>query len=126
MEVFALPDVLQHYAQFRGEIAGILDPRCYTIEWLDEQIWSGKFQLWASPEAVLITKVRTYPAGARDCHAMIAAGDLKAITDLRARAEDWARGEGVEFASCASRPGWARILERFGYRLFQTECRKEL
>lgn len=126
MEVFALPKSWQQYVRFRDEIAGILDPRCYTIDWLDEQLWAGKMTLWASDEAVLITKLKTYPAGAREIHAMCAAGDLEAISDLRARAEESARGEGVEFASAASRPGWARILERFGYELHQIEMRKEL
>lgn len=126
MEVFALPKSWQQYVRFRDEIASILDPRLYSIEWLDEQLWADKFMLWASDEGVLITELRTYPAGARDIHAMVAAGSLEAISDLRERAEQWARGEGVEFASAASRPGWARILERFGYELHQVEMRKVL
>lgn len=114
------------YVQHRDALAAMLDPRLYTIEWLDEQIASGKFTLWANDNAVLITELRTYPAGAREIHAMTAAGSLESISELRERAEQWARGVGVEFASAASRPGWARVLERFGYEIHQVEVRKEL
>lgn len=116
----------QHYLAFRDDIAAILDPRCYTIEWLDEQILTGTMQLWADETAALVTQFKHYPAGARELHAMVAAGSLEGISEMRVRAEDWARGLGIEFASAASRPGWARILERFGYALHQIEMRKEL
>lgn len=116
----------QAYLGRRDDIAQILDPRCYTIDWLDRQLWAGKFQLWANADAVMVTELREYPAGARDLHAMAAAGSLEGISEIRARAEEWARGSGVEFASAASRPGWVRVLERCGYELHQVEMRKEL
>lgn len=119
-------DGWQHYVSFRPELCKAFDPRCYSIEWLDGQVFSGRFQLWACPEAVLVTEVKMYPTGARDLHGMIAAGSLEGISRMRERSEDWARGEGVEFASAASRPGWARVLERHGYALHQVELRKEL
>jgi hypothetical protein len=114
------------YLSRRSDIASILDPRCYSIEWLDQQLATGRMQLWANGDAVLITELRHYPAGAREIHAMVASGSLEGISELRERAEEWARGLGVEFASAASRPGWERVLGRFGYELHQVEMRKEL
>lgn len=114
------------YLSRRADIAGILDPRCYTVEWLDGELWSGRLHLWANDDAVLVTELRQYPAGAREIHAMVASGSLEGISELREQAEQWARGSGVEFASAASRPGWERVLSRFGYELHQVEMRKEL
>lgn len=116
----------QAYLSRRDEIASILDPRCYTIEWLDHQLETGRFHLWADDAAVLITELKQYPAGARDIHAMVAAGSLDGISELRERAEQWARGMGIEFASAASRPGWDRVLRQYGYETHQVEMRKEL
>ena len=131
MIVSYLPDPESHplwqaYLARRDDIASILDARCYTIEWLDGELWAGRLNLWANENAVLVTELRQYPAGAREIHAMVAAGSLEGISELRARAEIWARGSGVEFASAASRPGWERVLERYGYELHQVELRKVL
>jgi hypothetical protein len=120
------PNGWHEYVSRRDQIAELLDPRCYTIKWLDLQIIDAKAHVFANPEAVIIVEVRVYPAGAREIHGLCAAGDLPAILDLIEQAESWGRSEGLDFASVASREGWQRVLESKGYRPHQLEVRKEL
>ena len=114
------------YLLRRAEIGALLDPRCYTLEWLDGQVWCGRIKVWHSDDALILAEVRTFPAGAREIHGMMAVGELGGIVGLIEHAEQWAASEGIEFATIASRPGWARVLKSRGYETYQTDVRKEL
>lgn len=120
------PDGWQSYQRHRAEIAELLDSRCYSIEWLDCEVLNGRIRLIGDDRAVIAFEVKQYPAGARELHGMVAAGDLAAILELIGQAEQWARGQGIAFASIASRPGWAKLLKGRGYEPHQVEIRKEL
>jgi len=114
------------YLRFRPEIAELLDPRCYAIEWLDEQVVSGAAIVFTSDTAVILVEIKAYPAGAREVHGLVAAGDLAAILPLIDEAEAWGLGNGCIFAGIASRAGWGRVLRDRGYQPYQIELRKEL
>ena len=114
------------YLSRRGEIAGLLDPRCYTMNWLDSQVWCGRIRCWHDDDALILAEVRMFPAGAREIHGMIAVGDLGGILGLIEQAEQWAINENIEFATIASRAGWSKVLKSRGYAPFQIELRKEL
>lgn len=120
------PEHWSEYQSRRSTIRGMLDERCYTIDWLDVMIANGDARVFASPEAVIVVAVKRYPAGATELHGLVAAGTLNAILPLIAESEEWAKGNGVTFAAIASREGWSRVLKESGYRLHQTELRKEL
>lgn len=115
-----------HYQARRNAIAALLDPRCYSIEWLDQQILDSEALLFTSADAIIVVAVKRYPAGATELHGLVAAGEMEAILPLIGQAEDWARNLGVTFACIASRPGWERVLKTRGYRLYQTDLRKDL
>jgi hypothetical protein len=104
----------------------MLDPRCYSIDWLDLQILNSEALIFGSEDAVIVVNVKQYPAGASELHGLVAAGSLEAILPLIVQAEDWARSHGVTFACIASRPGWGRVLKDLGYVLHQVELRKDL
>jgi hypothetical protein len=114
------------YQRHRAEIAELLDPRCYEINWLDVEILNGRVLCLDNDEAVIAFKIEQYPAGAKELHGMVAAGALRAILELIDQAEALAREIGVEFAVIASRPGWARVLRDHGYDTHQIMVRKEL
>ena len=115
------------YLNFRDEIAGTLDQRYYTLEWLDKQILRGHAKLWCCDEAVLITEFREYPTGAKDIHVLVAAGDMgKIVGELREDAEKWAKAHGCVGSLIESRQGWAKALKPFGYEAHQLIVRKEL
>jgi hypothetical protein len=115
------------YCEFRPAFAEVMDERYHTLEWLDEQVLGGKVKFWRSPNAAMITEIRDYPTGARDIHALIAAGDLEEIIEvITPQAEEWAKAQGCIAAQVESRAGWARALKPSGYCLHQQIVRKEL
>ena len=115
------------YLRFRPDFAEVLDPRLYTIEWLDEQVLSHAVKLWIGREAAIVAQVKHYPTGARDIEGLIAAGDLEEIAgELIPAAEDFARSMGCVGAIIQSREGWARVLKGQGYQPYQIALRKEL
>jgi hypothetical protein len=115
------------YCEFRRAFAEVMDERYYTLAWLDNEVLSGRVQLWRSENAAMITELKTYPTGAKDIHALIAAGDLEEIIEvITPEAEEWARQQGCTAALVESREGWARALKPSGYRTHQLIVRKEL
>ena len=114
------------YLRHRSSLAQVLDPRCYTLEWVDSEIAEGRISVRATEDAIILTQVRTFPTGAREIHGMAAAGELPSILALIQQAEQWARSQGIEFATVASRPGWQRVLAPYGYQVHQVELQKEL
>jgi len=115
------------WARWRETFAAILDPRFYSIAWLEDEIAAGRVQLLASDCAAVLIGVRAYPGGAREIHGLAAAG---ALDEIRSRlipaAEAWGRANGCIVATIESRPGWARALRPDGYALHQCCLRKEL
>lgn len=114
------------YQRHRDEIAALLDPRCYTIEWLDAQIERGNMLAFGNDAAVIVVAVKQYPAGGTELHGMVAAGELDAILLLIEEAEAWGRSCNVTFACIASREGWGKVLKQNGYSVYQTVLRKDL
>ncbi len=88
---------------------------------------SGRALVWATETAVILAEIKIYSTGAMELHGLIAVGVAESIVnDLIPAAEQWARGNGFMFASIASRPGWAKLLEKDGYAVHQVYIRKEL
>ncbi len=120
------PPAWADYQRYRGEIAGLLDPRCHTIEWLDAQIIAGHALAFGSDDAVIVVTVRQYPAGGRELHGLAAAGNVRGIMALIEQAEEWGRTAGLDFACISSRPAWARLLKSRSYRVNRVEIVKDL
>ena len=120
------PPAWDGYQRHRSAIAGLLDPRCHTIEWLDVRLLNGDAVAFSNDEAAIVVEVRQYPAGATELHGLVACGDLSAILPLIEAAEEWGRSNNITFASIASRNAWSRILRNKSYSLYQSVLRKEL
>jgi hypothetical protein len=115
------------YLRFRPQFEQTTDSTLYPIEWLDEQIMSGRAWPFIGKSAALILEVRNYPGGARVAHVLIAAGNMKEIVEkLGPSAEDWARRMGCTRALIESREGWARVMKNHGWRVHQVALMKEL
>ena len=113
------------YLRFRDAFAAVLDPRLYTIEWLDDQVVTGRATVWIGRDAATITQIKHYPTGARDIEGLIAAGDLGEIVgELIPAAEAYARKIGCVGAIIQSREGWGRVLKPRGYAPYQIALRK--
>jgi hypothetical protein len=120
------PLVMEAYLRHRDEIARIIDPALYTMEWLDGQIWSGAFRVMGNDTAVIVVELKQYPTGAREVHGVVAVGELSAILSLIEQAEEWGRSMGCIYGSIASREGWARVMAAHGYEVTQVTIRKVL
>ncbi len=115
------------YCEFRAAFAEVMDDRYHTVDWLDEQLLTGKVKFWRSQGAAIIAEVRDYPTGAKDIHGLIAAGDLSEIVEILIPcAERWGRDNGCIAATIESRPGWAKTLAPYSYETHQLTVRKEL
>jgi len=115
------------YVRWRGEFEAILDPRLYRIEWVDGLLANGRAQLFASPNAAVVTELKTYPTGAIEVHGLLAAGDITEIRDIiRPQLEAFGRENGAIGVLVESREGWSRLLRGHGYEPYQTSVRKEL
>jgi hypothetical protein len=117
---------LAAYLRHRDEIAGLLDPRMYTIAWLDREITLGRAMVMGSDSAVIVFELKHYPTGATDIHGLVAAGELAAIKGLIEQAENFGRDQGCIGAQISSREGWAKVLKAEGYAVHQVTIRKEL
>lgn len=117
---------MNSYLRFRPQFEQALDPRLYTIEYLDALMLSGKAKCWASPNAAIIAEIKKYPTGAMVVSGVIAAGELQEIVRLIPEAEAWGREYGCIFAMIESREGWARQMKPHGYETFQVGLIKTL
>ena len=115
------------YLRFRDDLAGILDPRFYTIRWLDGEIWSGRIRLFSGPKSCILVSLKVYPTGLKECHVEAAAGELSELvsTTIR-RVEEWAQQQGCSTIVIQSREGWLKVMKSSGYSPYQTAIRKEL
>lgn len=119
------PSVMS-YLEWREEFAKALDPAFYTIDFLDSLVWSGRAFFFENGTSAAVAEVKTYPAGAKDVHGLVAAGELAGIVELIPQIEAWAKRMGCIGAIIESRPGWAKVLKEQGYGLHQIAVRKVL
>lgn len=118
---------MSDYFRFRDQFAEAMDGRLYTIDYLDDLVFSGRAQVWFGDDSAMVTEIRTYPTGARVIHGLVAAGSLSEIVkDLIPRAEGWGRMIGCIGAIIESREGWGRVLRKDGWEPFQQSLWKEL
>lgn len=123
----ARTDPTARYIAWRGELAKALDPRLYTIEYLDSLVSLGVVVPIFGERAIIIVEVKEYPTGARAVSGVIAAGDLREIElSLIPQAEAWGQSLGCTFGMIESRAAWGRIMAKHGYAPFQVCLIKEL
>jgi hypothetical protein len=121
------PELAKAYAKWRSDFESVMDPALYTINWLDREVWSGRAMFDCTEKSAIVTEWRHYPTGAFDLHGLVAAGDLKDISDtLIPRAVERARLLGASGAIVESREGWAKVLREQGFEPYQTAVRKVL
>lgn len=113
------------YLRFRDELAGILDERFYTIEWLDCQVENGAIRCMGDDKAVILFEFKKYPTGWLELTGLAAAGELAGIMELITQAEELAKSMGCGSAEIASRLAWVRLLEDAGYKQYQCNIKKE-
>lgn len=115
------------YERFRAELAGALDERFHTIEWLDCQVFNGNIRVIGNERAVILFQFEKYPTGWLELQGMAAAGDLGSIKcELIPAAEELAKAMGCGTTEIESREGWSRTLKDHGYEVYQVKIKKAL
>lgn len=126
------PSVASHpgwdeYLRWRDDFAAILDPRFYSLEWLDGEVWSGRIRLFSSAKSAILVMLKAYPTGAIELHGMAATGELNdLLSSTIPQSENWAKGLGAICAVIESRDAWSRVMGEHGYGKYQTAIRKWL
>jgi hypothetical protein len=114
------------YAEFRDRFAEGIDPRFYTIEYLDWLLSSGQAKIWFADDAAVIAEIKTFPTGAKALDFLVVAGDVEQIVGLNPEIEEWGRMNGCAYGIIESRDGWQKIMKSHGYTPFQLSLVKEL
>jgi hypothetical protein len=96
-----------------------------SVEELLAELSSSRAQLWLGERSAVVTEL-TGDREDRCLHIWLAGGDLKEILRLRPGVEAWARGQGCRSVTIDGRPGWSRVLRRFGYRMSGCELKRKL
>jgi len=114
------------YLRHRQEVASILDPRKWPVEWLEGEISEGRIAILENDTAIIGVEKKVYPGGYVELHGMFAAGELNGILELIDAAVQVAEAQGMDGATISSREGWARILKSRGFVPQQLTITKEL
>ena len=124
--IFELPD-WAGYLRFSDQFEAVMDPRRYTIDWLNMKVATNQFRPFVGKHACIVAEIITYEATqAREVHGVVAAGDLQEIEELIPLAEEWGRSLGCIAAQIDSRDGWERVMKKHGYERLKSVIRKEL
>jgi hypothetical protein len=114
-----------NYEKWRHRLARANDPLMIPITHVDELLSEGLAQFWATPDAAIVTLLKSWPGGAVTVEVVAAAGKKCDITGpLHTAAAAWAKEHGATHVMVAGRKGWQRELPE--YRHYQTLLIKEL
>lgn len=79
----------------------------HTLWDVKQSVINGKFTLWPTPDAFMITEIEHYPR--RDtCHVFLAGGNMDGLKWLLPKVEKYARDKGCSAITLTGRKGWAR------------------
>ena len=86
---------------------------------------SGRMQLWQGPEGCAVTEIVVYPRS-KALHVFLAGGKMEQIIDMIDSAVEWGRAVGCDTMTVAGRPGWERVLQKYGWHYASTILAREI
>lgn len=96
----------------------------HTYEDVINGVVAGRMQLWPAERGCAVTEIVIYPRK-RVLHVFLAGGEMDQILDMINSAVEWGKGQGCTGMTVAGRPGWARVLGKYGYKPVMTVLEKE-
>lgn len=84
----------------------------------------GRAQWWRQDDGAIITELLRFP-NFNVINFWLVAGKLEDTLALQPEIERWARMQGCARAIGIGRPGWLRVLQKYGYRPWGTAFAKE-
>jgi len=98
------------------EAALARSPGLASIEDVEHRIASGAYQFWPGKRSACITEIAEF-ARAKALIVVHGGGDLSELVDkMEPALADFARAAGCDLIMGTGRKGWARVLEKRGYR----------
>lgn len=115
------------YADWRDRLASANDDAFWPITAIDEMLNAGTAQYWCDGEAAAVTRLVTYPGGAKQVEVLAAAGNLASIWDkITPSLEKFGESQGARRIYGMGRAGWARASRSKGWILDMVVITKEL
>lgn len=108
------PWLLTEFDRCAPWIAAALKGQNLTVEEVREGVRFGWLQLFHTHDGVMVSEVMLSPR-IRAVHVLAAGGTLRAMEELTAKVEMFARLAGCNYGGATGRKGWVRWLRRFGY-----------
>lgn len=109
-------------AHVRPLLEPALDPReALTWDDVEDRLLNRKAQLWLGDGCAMVTEIY-----GDTIHVWLGGGTLRGLLELRPKVEAWARAVGCVAATIETRPGWSRVLRRFGFERRGDELEKTL
>lgn len=98
----------------------------HTIEDVEALVESGLAQLWLGERSAAVTEIIEQPRS-KDFSLWLCGGDLEEICEeMLPKAEEWAKAEGCTRFLTSGRPGWDRVMKKYGYTPIGNVCAKVL
>ena len=76
--------------------------------------FAGEMQLWAGPDACLVTQIVTFPKR-KVLHVFVAGGEMEAVLRRSDDVVEWGKAQGCQDLTLTGRMGWQRVLKQRGY-----------
>lgn len=80
---------------------------------------------WPFERSVAVTEFRDFPK-MRAMHFWLCGGDMKELMQKLPEVEAWGASQGATRFTTAGRPGWQRVMKRYGYQPVWHICSKDL
>lgn len=114
------PHKIQQWLEAALEYSG----GTHTYDDVISGIVNGRMQLWPAERGCAVTEIVVYPRK-KVLHVFLAGGEMDQILDMINSAVEWGKGQGCTGMTVAGRPGWARVLGKYGYKPVMTVLEKE-
>lgn len=98
----------------------------HTLADVERMIDEGFAVLWLGERSAAVTEVITQPQQ-KDMSLWLCGGDMEEICrDMLPKAEEWAKRNGCTRLLTSGRPGWDRVMKKYGYAPIAHICAKEI
>lgn len=87
----------------------------HKLEDILHSLQTGEMQLWANDKACVVSLVQQYPQK-KVCFIFLAGGELESVLKMQPQVTEWAKAQGCELLSMVGRKGWAKALNKVGWK----------
>lgn len=98
----------------------------HTLADVEAMLARGEAQLWEGEKSAAVTEVIEQPRQ-KDFSLWLCGGDMEEICEIMLpKAAKWAKENGCTRMLTSGRPGWDRVMKRYGFEPIGHICAREL